>query len=176
MNNIETLTPEYWLEEGYVVKGGKDNDNGIWMTYHYKGTFLWAPDHSVVNLMLRKLGESMHKHPISLHVFICPKLMMPVRRRLLLNMAKLVVYVPPGEMFWPSSMHESFVICFIYPLIPHRTWWIRGTTKVLGLVRTVSLLIQESPGYEWSVMSQLWLLTKRVASISGVFARVLIIS
>ena len=128
------------------------------------------------DLVLRQLWEAVHKHTNSLHVFICPRLMMPVWGRLMLKMVDLVVYVPPGEMFWPSSMHESFVICFIYPLIPHRTWWIRGTTKVLGLVRTVSLLIQESPGYEWSVMSQLWLLTKRVASISGVFARVLIIS
>ena len=176
MNNIETLTPEYWLEEGYVVKGGKDNDNGIWMTYHYKGTFLWAPDHSVVNLMLRKLGESMHKHPISLHVFICPKLTMPVWGRPLFNMAEFVVYDPPGAKFCPSSMHKLFVLGFIYPLISHRPWWIRVTAKVLGLVRAVSLLIQESPGDAGIVLLQLWLLPKRVDSMPGELVRELILS
>ena len=47
--------------------------------------------------MLRKLGEAEHKRPNGLHVFIFPKLMIPVRERLLFNMADLVVYVPLEE-------------------------------------------------------------------------------
>ena len=39
MNNIEPFTPEGWLEEGHVLKGEKNNDDGIWMPYNYKGTF-----------------------------------------------------------------------------------------------------------------------------------------
>ena len=39
VNNIEPFTPDGWFKEGSGTKGGKSNDNGIWMTYHSKGTF-----------------------------------------------------------------------------------------------------------------------------------------
>ena len=67
-------------------------------------------------------------------------------------MAGLVVYAPPGANFWPSSMHGSFVLVFIYPLIPNMAWRFRGSPKVLGLERTVSLLLRESPGDAGSVL------------------------
>ena len=47
LNNIETLTPEGWFEEGNGFKGGQKNDNGIWMPYHSKGNVLWMPTPSV---------------------------------------------------------------------------------------------------------------------------------
>ena len=47
VNNFETLTPEGWFEEGHGLKGGKNNDYGIWLPYHYKGTFLGATTPSV---------------------------------------------------------------------------------------------------------------------------------
>ena len=34
--------------------------------------------------------------------FICPKLIMPVWRRIIFNMADLMVYNPPGATFWAS--------------------------------------------------------------------------
>ena len=97
----------------------------------------------------------MHKRPNSLNSFICPKLMMPVWGSILFKMAELVVYGPPGAKFWPSSMHELFVIGFILPLIPHRPWRLRGTPKVLGLGRTVSFLLRYITGYAGIVLSQL---------------------
>ena len=92
--------------------------------------------------MFRKLGEAVQKCPNIFHDFIFPKLMVPVWGRLLFKMADLVVYVPPGEIFWPYSMHKSFVIGFVSPLIPHRPWRTRGTPKVMRLGRTVYLLIR----------------------------------
>ena len=158
------------------MKGGKKNDYGIWTPYHSREIFLWAPTPSVADLVLRKLGEAVHKLTNSLNVFICPKLTMPVWGRPLFNMADFVVYDPPGAKFWPSSMHKLFVLGFIYPLISHRPWWIRVTAKVLGLVRAVSLLIQESPGDAGIVLLQLWLLPKRVDSMPGELVRELILS
>ena len=43
VNNIETLTPEGWLEEGRGTRGGKKNGDGIWMPYHTKTTFYGSP-------------------------------------------------------------------------------------------------------------------------------------
>ena len=43
MNNIEPLTPEGFFEEVHGFKGGKNNDDSIWMPYHSKGTFFGAP-------------------------------------------------------------------------------------------------------------------------------------
>ena len=74
----------------------------------------------MVDLVLGGLGEDVQKRPNSLHGLICPKLMMPVWVRLVLKMADLVVYGPPGGICCPSSMQKSFVVGFISPLIPHR--------------------------------------------------------
>ena len=73
--------------------------------------------------------------------FIFTKFMMPVWGNMMFNTADLVVYSPPGGNFWPSSMHESFVLNFISPLIPHRTWRLRGDPKVLVMGRMVSFLL-----------------------------------
>ena len=129
----------------------------------------------MAELVLRKLGEAVHKQPNSLHLFICPKLMMSVWGNMLFKMAELVAYVPPGDNFSPFSMHKSFFLGFIFPLIPHRTWWIRGTLKVIIMVRTVYLLLWESPWDAGSFLDQLRLLPKRVASMSVVLARVFLI-
>ena len=43
VNNIQLLIPEGCFEEGRVFKGGKKNDDEIWMPYHYKGTFYGRP-------------------------------------------------------------------------------------------------------------------------------------
>ena len=40
VNNIDILTPKGWFEEGHEMKGGNNNNNGIWTPYHSKGTFL----------------------------------------------------------------------------------------------------------------------------------------
>ena len=65
--------------------------------------------------------------------FICPKFMMPVWGRLLLNTDDFVIYGAPGGMFWPYSMHKFLVLGFISLLIPHRHWQLRGTPKVMVL-------------------------------------------
>ena len=91
------------------------------------------------------------------------------------NMDDLVVYGPLGAKFWPFSMHESFVIGFIYPFIPHMPWWLRGAPKFMVLGRTVYLLLWESPWDAGSFLDQLRLLPKRVASMSVVLARVFLI-
>ena len=140
-----------------------------------RALILWSPTPSVAYLVLRQLGESVQKRPNSLYVFICPKLTMLVWGGLMFNMADLVLYVPPGGKCWPSSIHESFVLGSIFPLIPHRTWRIRGAPKVIGMGRTVYFLLQESPMDAGSVIYQLWLLPKRVTSISRVLERVLLL-
>ena len=61
MNNIKPLTPEVWFEESHGFKGGNDNDDGICMPYHSKVTFLWSTAPSVVDLVLSKLGDDVHK-------------------------------------------------------------------------------------------------------------------
>ena len=129
----------------------------------------------MVDLVLSKLGEDVHKQPNSLHVFICPKLMILMWERLMFKMDDLVLYGPSGAKFWLSSMQESFVLGFILPLIPHRHWRIRGSHKVLGLVRAVYLLLRESLGVAVIFLRQLKLLLNRVVSMSGVLERVLLL-
>ena len=68
-------------------------------------------------------------------------------------------------------MHELFVLGFIFALIPHKPWRIRGIPKVLVMERAVSFLLRESPGDAGSVLRQLQLLPNRVASMTGVLVQ-----
>ena len=62
-------------------------------------------------LVLRQLGEAVHKHTNSFHVLICPKLMMPVWGRLLFNMADWVTNGPQKAIFGhPQCVHQLFLI------------------------------------------------------------------
>ena len=153
-------------------KGGRNNRYGLWILYHSKGNFLWAPPPEVIYIFFGQLRES-HKCPDSLHILICLKLMITLWGTLLYKVIKLFIYAPPppqGVIFWPTSMSNSFVIVFISPLIPHRLWRLRGTPKILGLGRLVYYFLREIPGDADSVLCQLQLLPKRVASMLGVLA------
>ena len=55
-----------------------------------------------------------------------PKLIMPVWWRLIFMVADVVVYGPLVEKIWSSSMNESFFLDFVFTLIPHKPWRIRG--------------------------------------------------
>ena len=87
-----------------------------------------------------------------------------------------MVYGLPGGKFWQSSMNKYFVIGFVYHLTPHRHWRVRGTPKVVGMGRILYFLIWKSPGDAGSFLFQLLLLPKRVASMSGLLKRGLILS
>ena len=52
----------------------------------------------------------------------------------------------------------------------------KGGTQGLGLVSTVSLLIQDITEDEGSILSQLQILPNRVVSVSGVLVQGLILS
>ena len=131
VNNIEPLTPEGWSEEGHGFKGGKKNDDGICIPYHSKGTFIWAPAPSVADLVLRKLGEPVHKRPNSLHVFIFPRLMMPVWGRLLLKMDHFVVYGPTGELFSILNTRVAYSWFYFSPY-PTQVLAAQGDTQCSG--------------------------------------------
>ena len=114
-NTIKPLTPEGWFEEGHRWLGVKNNGDAIWIPYHSKVTFLWAPDPSVKNLVLIQLREAVQKWPDALHLFIWPNLMLPIWGILIYKVVELVVYVPPGSKFLPTSMQEYFVLS-LFPL------------------------------------------------------------
>ena len=53
---------------------------------------------------------------------------------------------PIGGKNISSLMHKSFVLGFVFSLIPHRPWQLRGAPKIMILGRAVYLLIQDIPG------------------------------
>ena len=85
------------------------------------------------DLVLSQLGEAVHKQSDSLHIFICPKMMLTLCDKILYKVTGLVLYAPLGGGGL-TSLNDSFVVSFIFPLIAYRPWIIRGTPKVLLLV------------------------------------------
>ena len=56
VNIIQPLTPDVWFEEGNVIRGGVKNRDGIWISHHSKGIFLWMPATAVADTLSRQLG------------------------------------------------------------------------------------------------------------------------
>ena len=91
---------------------------------------------AVVYLVIRNLGELFSKCPDSLHIFIFPKLILNFSGGSVYKVAYSVLYAPsppspPGAKFWPTSMHKYFFIGFVFPIITHSPWYLRGGPKFL---------------------------------------------
>ena len=71
-------------------------------------------------------------------------------------------------------MYELLTIDFISPLICHSPWCLRGPPEGIVLEKVVAYFLGDIPRDLGIIMCQLCLLLKRVASMFGVLARVLI--
>lgn len=138
MPGLRPLTPEEWFVKGHGIAGGSKDPNGVWIPFHRKGTFLWIRPPAAADVALEEIGRAKHKRAENYHIFICPRHMMPLWRRLLYKNCDFVCIIPAGPSFWPSHMHEPLILGIVLPLIPHRPWELRGTPKLLGMGRKMS--------------------------------------
>lgn len=101
---LQPLTPEGWFEKEQGATGGKLGPDGIWIPEHREGTHLWAPPPAAADVAVEELICARHKRPGSMHIFVCPRLMMYQWRKQLFKVADVAFEVPTTSSVWPHDM------------------------------------------------------------------------
>jgi hypothetical protein len=104
-------------------------------------------------------------------VFVCPRLMTNLWRKLVLKEADFVFEVPVGTNVWRREMHEPLLIAVCLPFIPHSPWRLVGTPVLLGMARELRAVWKEPSGDPRFILRQLFELERRVWSLSPKLVR-----
>ena len=78
--DAELLSPEDWFERGQDIVGWKQGDDDLDMPVIKQGKWIWAPPPAAAGVAVDLLRLARLKRGVSTHVFICPKLMLPLWR------------------------------------------------------------------------------------------------
>ena len=59
-------------------------------------------------------------------------------------MVDLSFMVAPVHPYWGEGQHESLIVAFVFHFLNYRPWQLRGTPKMLAVVRQLSKVFQTS--------------------------------
>ena len=166
-NDLAPLEPQDWLWKGQGLDSVMEfNVDGMaFPTRSRQRVFLWAPPPCIADIALEYLRESIHKRHDAIHIFIVPKLMTYVWRKILLKTCDLSFYLDAGHDCWKSEMHES-IMCGIYlPLLHCYPWTLRRSGSVLEMERLLSKLPKSEAGTKGTLLRKFLLLTRRFPSM-----------
>ena len=141
--HTETLTYEGCFHKGHDLEGGYRDENGYWYNRERHSTFLWAPPLAATDVALEQLRITRIKRQMSTHCFICPRLMTSEWMRQFHKAVDFAVEIPTGSCCWPENMFEPLILGVCLPYIKSPPWQLRGTPKVLKLVRKVRRMFKE---------------------------------
>ena len=129
------LTPEDWYKRDQGIKGWETRKEGLDYPVIKKGKWIWCPAPAAADVAICQLRLARLKRTESTHVFICPKLMLPLWKRSLHKVADVVLECKAGQAFWPASAHEPLIIGLCFPFIRFPPWQIRNSPALLGVER-----------------------------------------
>ena len=159
------LEPEDWFELGHDIRSWKPGPGGLKHPVVKPGTWIWAPPPAAADAALEEMRKARHKRQNSLHIFICPRLLTPMWRKLLHKASDVVMELPVGPESWPASMHEPLLMGVCLPFIRHRPWQLRNTPKLCGMGRQVLRLWKNHEGEPAPVLRKLCALPGRLDSL-----------
>jgi hypothetical protein len=163
--SIEMLDPEGWFERGQGILRYYKDELGRTFPRCAEGSFLWCPPPAAAAVTAEKLQRSHHKRERSTHVFVCPRLMTNLWRKLVLKEADFVFEVPVGTNVWSREMHEPLLIAVCLPFIPHSPWRLGDTPALLGMARELRGVWKEPNGDPRFILRELFELQRRVRTL-----------
>ena len=81
------------------------------------------------------------------------------------KMCDLYFEISVGPKFWPTDMHETLMCAVVFPFIRHPPWELRGTPKVLRLVREVCSVLQKDPMATGNLLLKFVQFSRRLSSM-----------
>jgi hypothetical protein len=175
--SIEVLDPEGWFEKGQGIRGYYQDEQGRNVPLCSEGTFLWCPPPAAAAVAAEERLRSRHKRECLCHVFVCPRLMTNLWRKLVLKEADFVFEVPVGSSVWSREMHEPLLIVGVcLPFIPHSPWKLADTPVLLGMAWELRGVWKEPAGDPRSILRELFELQRRVQTLPPKLVRRLLYS
>ena len=86
-----------WFEQGHDIIGGMNNCDGRWIPKYEAGNFIWAPAPAGARFAAEQLFQARHKRLNSLHLFVCPHLMVHEWMSHVRKAADLVLVIKAGS-------------------------------------------------------------------------------
>ena len=152
---------------GHDLEGGAYNAKGFWIHRERKGKFIWAPPPGAADVALERLRIARIKRQSSTHLFVCPRLLTTEWRKQFQKTVDFYVEIPACSDYWPVCMYEPLMLGFVLPYLRHPPWQVRGTPKVLSLVRKLRQMLQEDPMAIGNILQQFLLGTERLSTMSA---------
>ena len=159
------MTPSGWCEAGHDVIGSRVNSDGIWIPKYKSGTFLWGPPPAAARFAVEELRQARLKRQRSMHVFCVPRLLAPEWRRQIFKSADLIFDLPVGHPVWPVDMHKPLQVAVYFPFLNRCPWELRKTRLLVDVARSLQKLLKASPAIGGNLLSELCLLTGRMATM-----------
>jgi hypothetical protein len=173
---LEVLTPKDWFLRGQGLDSFAIDSKGRNVASYRTGIFLWCPPPVVADVAAEEMRRSRHKRETSFHVFVCPRLMTNLWRKLVLKEVDFYFEVPVGSSVWGSHMHEPLLIGVCLPFIAHRPWKLGHTPKLLGLARELRHVWESPDGDPRTILRQLFELPGRLSTMSPKLVRSMLYS
>ena len=128
---LTLLTPDHWFQ--------------LWRV---PGPRLWVSPPAAMETVMEVFNEDRLAHPWIPHVFVIPRLMTNLWRKLMGRDADLMFTLEVGDHFWCRRQHEPLIIAVVLPLA-HCTryfgpWVARETPQVRVLARELE------NGFKWN--------------------------
>ena len=164
--DVEVLDPKGWFLRGHDIFGFQKNLDGLTQPVLKPGAFIWAPPPAAAEVAIEELRKARHKRQLSYHLFVCPKLMKYNWIGQLFKGADLVAEVKAQNFYWSANQHESLIIGFFFPFISHRPWQLRRSPFLLDVGRLLQRVWREKQGSEGSILQQLFIQERTLASLS----------
>ena len=127
---LTLLTPDLWFQ--------------LW---NVPGPRFWAPPPAAMEAVMEVFNEDHLAHPWIPHVFVIPRLMTHLWRKLLGKDADLMFTLEVGDHFWSRRQHEPLIVAVVLPFA-HRTryfgpWVARYTPEAKKVARELE------NGFKW---------------------------
>ena len=97
------------------------------------GNYLWTPPPAAADVVAEQVGEARHKHPLSCHIIVVPRLMTGRWRRLMTRQTDFNTTIPTGAYFWGHREFEPLTMFLYLPLISCRPWSLQGSNLLASL-------------------------------------------
>jgi hypothetical protein len=100
-----------------------------------------------------------------MHIFVVPRLFTTEWLKQIFKAADIVFQVPIGCPFWPQEMFEPLTIGLCFPFISSPPWQLRGTLKMLAVVRQMRRVFETENLAAGSVLRKLLLDCRRLCTM-----------
>jgi hypothetical protein len=114
---------------------------------------------------LQELKNARIKRQDSIHIFVVPRLFTTEWLKQIFKVVDIVFQVPIGCPFWPQEMFEPLTITLCFPFISSPPWQLRGTLKMLAVVRQMRRVFETENLAAGSVLRKLLMDCRRFCTM-----------